>query len=37
MQGEDSDADDYFIRSDDNLIVTAHIEDDTSSLEVYGK
>ncbi len=37
IQGEDSDAEDYFIRPDDNLIVTAHIEDDTSSLEVYGK
>ncbi|CAF4250683.1 unnamed protein product [Rotaria sp. Silwood2] len=33
--GEDSDAEDYFIRPDDNLIVSAHIEDDTSSLEVY--
>lgn len=36
VQGEDSDAEDYFIRPDDNLVVTAHIEDDTSSLEVYG-
>ncbi|CAF5200597.1 unnamed protein product, partial [Rotaria magnacalcarata] len=33
--GEDSDAEDYFIRPDDNLIVAAHVEDDTSSLEVY--
>ncbi|CAF0807161.1 unnamed protein product [Adineta ricciae] len=33
--GEDSDAEDFYIRSDDNLIVAAHIEDDTSSLEVY--
>ncbi|UJR36697.1 hypothetical protein I4U23_029414 [Adineta vaga] len=33
--GEDSDAEDFFIRPDDNLIVAAHIEDDTSSLEVY--
>lgn len=37
IQGEDSDAEDYFIRPDDNLLVAAHIEDDTSSLEVYGK
>ena len=37
FQGEDSDAEDFYIRSDDNLIVAAHIEDDTSSLEVYGK
>lgn len=37
IQGEDSDAEDYIIRPDDNLIVTAHIEDDTSSLEVYSK
>lgn len=37
IQGEDSDAEDYFIRPNDNLLVTAHIEDDTSSLEVYGK
>ncbi|CAF1528544.1 unnamed protein product, partial [Didymodactylos carnosus] len=34
-EGEDSDADDYFIKPDDNLIVAAHIEDDSSSLEVY--
>ncbi|CAF1080724.1 unnamed protein product [Adineta steineri] len=33
--GEDSDAEDFLIRPDDNLIVAAHIEDDTSSLEVY--
>jgi periodic tryptophan protein 1 len=33
--GEDSDAEDYFIRPDDNLVIAAHIEDDTSSLEVY--
>ncbi len=37
IQGEDSDADDFFIRPDDNLVVAAHIEDDTSSLEVYGE
>lgn len=35
MQGEDSDAEDFIIRPDDNLLVAAHIEDDTSSLEVY--
>lgn len=34
-EGEDSDAEDFFIRPDDNLIVAAHVEDDTSSLEVY--
>ena len=35
MQGEDSDAEDFIIRPDDNLLVAAHVEDDTSSLEVY--
>lgn len=34
---DDSEKEDDIIKSDDNLIITGHVEGDSSVLEVYGK
>lgn len=35
--GEDSEAEDDKIKSNDNLLLVGHVDDDAASLEVYGK
>ena len=36
MKGEDSDADDFEIKKEDNLLVAGHFDEDICTLNVFG-